>query len=345
MEDGTASIFTMDLEQPTRYSIVRQLGEGGMGEVYEAIQHGADGFVKRVAIKLIRNWVAEKPEFLQNFVGEAKLVAQLVHTNIVQTYQFGHSNGSPFIAMEYIQGTDLLQMLHVHAARELCLPVDLAVFIASRVCRGLAYAHTRIDANGESLGIVHRDISPPNIMISREGDVKITDFGMAKALNLMLDGEGEIVMGKACYMSPEQARGERTDGRSDLFSTGVVLSEMLIGANIFSAQDPSEIIQRILEMEIPDIRDLCPEVGEDLSRILKRAMARDLSRRYGNAGEMLVDLERFIYSAGYGPTSETLAEYVRDYVKVERAPISPTGGTAQRSPRQAARVRPAQHPG
>lgn len=298
------------LEQFTKYSLGRCLGEGGMGAVYEAIQHGADGFTKKVAIKLIHNWVLERPEFLENFVGEAKLVAQLVHTNIVQTYQFGRSNLGPFIAMEFIQGPDLLQLELAHASKEIRLPVALAVFIVSRVCRGLAYAHKKRSLEGQPLEIVHRDISPQNIMISCEGDVKITDFGMAKAVNFMLDGEGEIVMGKIRYMSPEQAAGERTDSRSDIFSAGVVLSELLVGANIFAAENSTQERQRVLELEIPDFRDLCPEIPEGLSKILQQALARNPAERYSDASHMLKDLEKFIYSGGYGPTSETLAEYI-----------------------------------
>ncbi|MBI4024328.1 MAG: serine/threonine protein kinase [Verrucomicrobia bacterium] len=314
METPTTAPLQLKPEQVTTYSLVRCLGEGGMGSVYEAVQHGADGFTKRVAIKLIRSWVAERPEFLQNFVGEAKLVAQLVHTNIVQTYQFGRCNGAPFIAMEFIQGTDLLQLMHVHVANEIRVPGPLAVFIASRICRGLAYAHSKVDDLGRPLGIVHRDISPQNIMISRDGDVKITDFGMAKGLDLMLDGEGEVVMGKLRYMSPEQARGDRTDGRSDLFSVGVVLSEMLIGVNIFAAETSAEVQRRLMDPEIPDFDTLSPEMNPTLRGILRRALAKDPDERYQAASDMLVELERFIYSAGYGPTSETLADYVRDYL-------------------------------
>jgi len=316
-----------NLEQKTTYTLIRRMGEGGMGTVYEAVQHGADDFTKRVAVKLIRSWVAGKPEFLRNFVGEAKLVAQLVHTNIVQTYQLGVSQGSPFIAMEYIHGMDLLQLLHIHAAREIKMPVPMAVFIASRVCRGLAYAHNKKAPDGKRLGLVHRDISPQNIMISREGDVKITDFGMAKALNYMFDGEGDVIMGKICYMSPEQAEGASTDCRSDLFSTGVVLSEMLVGMNIFAADDTEEILRRVTKMDIPDFRDLSSEVSPDLAIILNKALARDPNERYQDASLMLVDLERFIYSAGYGPTSETLAEYVRGYIDEKTHQTTRSGTT------------------
>lgn len=326
--DETAEITVPErLEQATSYTLMRCLGAGGMGSVYEAIQHGADGFTKRVAIKTIHASVAERPEFLQNFVGEAKLVSQLVHGNIVQTYQLGRTELGPFIAMEFIEGSDLLQLLRMHSARDVRMPVSLAVFVVSRVCRGLAYAHSRKAPDGHSLGIVHRDISPQNVMISREGDVKITDFGMAKGRDLMIDGEGEIVMGKIRYMSPEQAAGERTDGRSDLFSVGVILSEILVGANIFAAEKSSEERKRIAEMEIPNFQELCPDIEPELTRILTRSLARNVSERYQTASEQLVDLERFIYSVGYGPTAETLAEYVRDFIDAEDAPRIGSGHT------------------
>jgi len=329
MEELISAAQLLEFEQQTAYTMVRRIGEGGMGSVYEALQHGADGFSKRVAIKLIRDSVvSQHPKFLQNFVGEAKLVAQLVHPNIVQTYQLGRYRDAPFIAMEFLDGMDLLQLMNDHVARETLLPVSLAVFIASRVCRGLAYAHTKIGTDGQPLGIVHRDISPQNIMISREGDVKITDFGLAKALNFMVDGEGDVIVGKVRYMSPEQARGDRTDGRSDLFSVGIVLSEMLVGVNIFAAEDSSEERTRILDLEIPDFQKLCSDLNPALNKILKYALARDHNERYPNALEMLVELERFIYSDGYGPTSETLAQYVKEHL--ERPLPSPSSSSSPR---------------
>lgn len=337
METTPSPELPTKLQQPTAYSLVRCLGVGGMGSVYEAVQHGAVSFTKRVAIKRIHPEVVKRPEFLQNFVGEAKLVAQLVHTNIVQTYQLGENEGTPFIVMEYIDGTDLLQLLAAHASRDFRLPISIAVFIASRVCRGLSYAHIKRGMMGEPLGIVHRDISPQNIMISRDGDVKITDFGMAKALNLMLDGEGEVIMGKVRYMSPEQARGEKTDGRSDLFSLGVVLSEMLVGINVFAAGKSTEEKERILNLEIPDFRALSPDLDPKLCDILQRALARNVSERYDGANGMLVDLERFLYSGGYGPTSETLAEYAKEYLPPEKNGVislgNPSRLTATEAPR------------
>jgi serine/threonine-protein kinase len=302
--------FTIENQFP--YRVVRKLYEGGMGIVYEAEQLGAQGFVKRVALKLIRENFARQQLFLDNFVGEAKLVADLIHTNIVQTYQLGESQGQYFIAMELIRGVNLEQFLHQLAAKHRPLPRDLAVFIASRIARGLAYAHAKADAEGRPLGIVHRDVSLKNILIAFEGDVKLTDFGIAKARGFLTDQEGEVVAGKADYMSPEQADFKITDKRSDLFSTGVVLGHLLLGKNIFKAESPDESRQRILTLPIPDFRTLHPEIDDRLNTILQRMLARDLAERYATADQVLGDLERYIYSAGYGPTNETLGKFIRE---------------------------------
>src|ERR1051326_3537561 len=167
------------IQSHMRYDIVRKLYEGGMGIVYEAEQHGARNFVKRVAIKVIRKNYANQKQFIDNFIGEAKLVADLIHTNIVQTYHFGEAKGIIFIAMELIRGVNLEQFSQQLYDKRKTLPKELAVFVVSRIARGLAYAHAKTDKNGKPLGIVHRDVSFKNIMIAFEGDVKLTDFGIA----------------------------------------------------------------------------------------------------------------------------------------------------------------------
>jgi len=305
-----ASLFSIRGEQ--RYEVVRKIFEGGMGIVYEAEQHGARNFVKRVAIIVIRQNFATQKEFIENFIGEAKLVADLIHTNIVQTYQLGELNGIYYIAMEYINGVNLEQFLQQVSDKNKKLPSELAVFIASRVCRGLAYAHAKTDKNGKHLGLVHRDVSLKNIMIAFEGDVKLTDFGVAKAAGFLIDKEGEVVAGKADYMSPEQADFQITDKRSDLFSVGVVLGHLLLGRNVFKGVNAEESRERVMKMAIPDFRKLDKRVDDKLNTILQRALARDLKQRYATADELLYDLEFYIYSSGYGPTNETLGKFVRD---------------------------------
>src|SRR5215216_2153581 len=220
------------IQSDLRYEIVRKIYEGGMGIVYEAEQHGAREFVKRLAIKVIRQNYASQKQFIDNFIGEAKLVADLIHTNIVQTYHLGETRGVYFIAMELIRGVNLEQFAQQLSDKKRQLPRELAVFIVSRVARGLAYAHSKADKDGKPLGIVHRDVSFKNIMIAFEGDVTLTDFGIAKDCGILVDNEGEVVAGKADFMSPEQANFQITDKRSDLFSVGVVLAHLLLGRNV-----------------------------------------------------------------------------------------------------------------
>lgn len=283
-----------------------------MGIVYEAEQLGAYGFRKRVAMKVIRSQFASQPTFVENFIGEAKLVADLIHTNIVQTYHLGEAVGQLFIAMELINGINLDALIEQHQAKRRQLPVDLAVFITSRVARGLAYAHAKADAEGRSLGIVHRDVSFKNVMIAFEGDVKLTDFGIAKARGLLKQEEGEVVVGKADYMSPEQADFQVTDPRSDLFSTGVVLAHLLLGRNLFRADSPEESRERILEMEIPDFTELDPRIDARLNGILRKTLVRDPAERTASAEVLLGELERYLYEPGFGPTNEKLGAYVRE---------------------------------
>jgi eukaryotic-like serine/threonine-protein kinase len=295
-----------------RYDIVRKIFEGGMGVVYEAEQHGARDFVKRVAIKIIRPNFASQKMFIENFIGEAKLVADLIHTNIVQTYHLGEANDISFICMELIRGVNLEQFVRQLAQKRQPLPRELAVFITSRISRGLAYAHAKTDKDGKPLGIVHRDVSFKNIMIAFEGDVKLTDFGIAKARGFLSDQEGEVVAGKADYMSPEQADFQITDRRSDLFSVGVVLAHLLLGKNIFKGESAEESRQRIIKMPIPDFTALDPRIDAPLNKILHACLARDLTKRYATADQLMHDLEYYIYHGGYGPTNETMGKFIRE---------------------------------
>jgi len=304
------ALFTIQNE--FRYEIVRKIFEGGMGIVYEAEQHGAREFVKRVAIKVIRPDFGSQKMFMDNFIGEAKLVADLIHTNIVQTYHLGEANGLCFIAMELIRGVNLEQFTQQLTDKRRVLPKELAVFITSRVARGLAYAHEKADKHGRPLGIVHRDVSFKNIMIAFEGDVKLTDFGIAKARGFLTDQEGEVVAGKPDYMSPEQADFQVTDRRSDLFSAGVVLAHLLLGRNIFKGATAEESRQRILHQPIPDFRALDSRIDDRLNDILHHCLAHDANRRYASADLLMHDLEFYIYGTGYGPTNETLGKFIRE---------------------------------
>ncbi len=293
-----------------RYRLVRKIADGGMGSVYEAILYGPEGFQKLVAIKTILEKYTSDSEFINMFIGEAKLVADLVHQNIVQIYQLGRLKNTYYMAMEYIKGVDLQQFVQARQNSGRPLPIDLGVFIISRVCRGLEYAHKKHDKQGNLIGVVHRDICPKNLMISSEGEVKITDFGIAKARNLMVDREGEILLGRVGYMSPEQFQYLPTDHRSDLYSLSVVMYELLTGISLSGRWEQAAIPGQRLRREIPIPHDLNPDIPENLERIIMRGLEHEVSKRYQRAGELAYDLEYFMYHKGYGPTIKTLEQYV-----------------------------------
>lgn len=306
----SASELPADLVDSSRFTFVRKVADGGMGSIYEAILHGPEGFRKVVALKTILEKYSSDPEFIQMFIGEAKLVADLVHQNIVQIYQLGRLGSVYYMSMEYIRGVNLRQFMDRHRELRVPVPAEIGAFIVSRVCRGLEYAHKKRDAKGRLLGVVHRDISPKNLMISGEGEVKITDFGIAKARNLMRDLEGQVLLGKLAYMSPEQYECLPTDRRSDIYSLAAVLFELLTGAGPAGFRDPGSVPGRRLRVEYPPPRSLNPDIPEALERILLKGLNRTLSERYQAAGEMAYDLEYFMYHKGYGPTIKTLEAHM-----------------------------------
>ncbi len=300
------------LHNDLHYELVSKIAEGGMGVVYEALQLGVDKFSKTVAIKLIREEFSAIQEFRDNFVGEARLVADLIHTNIVQTYHLAEISGQYFMVMEFVRGYNLEEFICQHRCLGRRMPVDIAVFIVSRMARGLAYAHAAEDKQGRLLNIVHRDINPKNIMVAKEGDVKITDFGIAKAFDLMYNEEGEVIAGKDEYLSPEQARREVTDARADLFASGIVLAELLLDDNMFEADNSADTRRNILNMPIPDFTKFRPGIDDKLNEILQKLLQRDRDARFQTGAEMLTAMEMYLYSDGYGPTNEKLADYLKE---------------------------------
>ncbi len=326
------------------YELTRKISEGGMGIVYEAVQRGTGQFRKVVAIKLIREEYSSIAEFQKNFIGEARLVADLIHTNIVQTYHLGQIGGQYFMTMEYVSGVNLEQFLERQAEVGRQVPVDIAAFIISRVARGLNYAHTKRDTKGRLLDIVHRDVNPKNVMLAYEGDVKLTDFGIAKALDLMYNEEGKVIPGKDEYLSPEGASYAVTDPRSDLFPLGIVLTEVLLGKNIFRGANRVESRRNILSMAIPQFSTLRPDIDPKLEAIIQRALQRDRDKRYQTAYEMMTDLELYLYSDRYGPTNEKLAVYVRDLFQQDNSSRSPHPRAASSHSGSGGRTRASLHP-
>jgi serine/threonine-protein kinase len=284
-----------------------------MGKVYQAVQHGAEGFMKTVAVKMIRSRYASDERFVEMFIGEAKLVADLVHQNIVQVYQLGRSKGKLYIVMEYVEGVNLLEFVQPHREKGRRIPIDLAAFVTSRIARGLEYAHKKTASDGAPLGVVHRDISTKNVMLTQLGEVKILDFGVAKARHMAHSDEKGRAFGKYNYMAPEQARLEHTDNRSDLYALGIVLWELLAGRNPFAGIEQSrERRERVRAGSVPPLEERVDDVPKMLLDILNRALQPDPADRYQDAGKMSYDLEYFMYHKGYGPTIVTLENYLLD---------------------------------
>ncbi|MBN2449338.1 MAG: serine/threonine protein kinase [Lentisphaeria bacterium] len=294
------------LEDTVTFRLVRTVASGGMGTVYEARQIGAEGFEKRVAIKTILTEFCDDRRFVELFIQEAKLVADLVHENIVQIYQFGQTADEYYIVMEYINGLSLAEFTRLHMMTEERVPEPLAVFIASRIARGLAYAHSRVDRSGTPMGIVHRDVCPNNILVTTEGLPKLGDFGIAKAANHSTRARG----GKRMYMSPEQAAGAALDFRSDIYSLGLVLFELL-ALRSARARWHEDVHEAAIEGRVD--WDLLPaEVSSRLRGILQCMLQTDPLRRYGSTDQLAYELEYTIYHEGYGPTVVTLENYLRD---------------------------------
>lgn len=298
------------MTEAVRYELLRPIAEGGMGVVYEARQLGAGAFSKRVAIKVIREEYSLIREFRSNFVGEARLVADLVHPNIVQILHLGMHEQRYYMVMEHVDGITLADLIAQHRLQREQLPLELAIFVAMNVAQALAYAHARQTPDKRPLGIVHRDVNPKNILLSWNGEVKLTDFGIAKAFDLMYNKEGEVIAGKYEYLSPEQARKEVTDDLADVFSLGVVMAESILDENIFEGPSSDETLKRICEMEIPNFARLRTDIDLKLNKVLRHALQRDKTAR-ANAGTLTFELEELLDRPGRGYSATKLAAYLR----------------------------------
>jgi serine/threonine protein kinase len=304
-----------------RYELVERIAVGGMAEVFRAKAFGPHGFEKILAIKRILPDLAMDPEFEQRFIAEAKLAVALTHANIVQVIDFGRFGGTLFLAMEFVDGPDLAALLKAYVERGRDLPVGPALHIAMELAKGLDFAHRR--------GVVHRDVSPSNILISREGEVKIADFGIAQAAaeSGAARSESRRIMGKWRYMSPEQARGERLGPKSDLFSAGSVLWELFTGRKLFPGDDAGTIVRNVCEMPVARATSLRGDLPPGIDEILGRLLEREPEKRFSDASELL----RALLEVSYSRTLVAAAPDVADLVAWA---FPPPVAEAQEEPRR-----------
>jgi serine/threonine protein kinase len=292
------------------YRLLAKLAVGGMAEVFKAKRAGVEGFEKVVAVKRILPHLSDNKEFVDMFINEAKMVAGLSHPNIVQIHDLGRIEKSYYIAMEYVHGRDLRTILRRGKDKGLRLPLDLCVFIVAQVCSALEFAHRKKDEQGQAMMIVHRDVSPQNILLSFEGNVKLTDFGIAKAASKATNTDAGALRGKLLYMSPEQAWGKPMDRRADLFSLGIVFYEMVTEQKPFLSSSEMSILEMVRECRVRPPSELNPRLPEKLEKVLMKALDRDPDHRYQDAGEMFRDLERVRFERPQPPTQTELARYL-----------------------------------
>jgi serine/threonine-protein kinase len=284
------------LERYGRYFLIERIGRGGMAEVFRAVAQGVEGFRRVFVIKRIRPEKTGSTELVRMFCDEARLSALLHHPNIVQVYDFGQISGTYFLAMEYLRGKDLSGVMRALRLAKSAVSPPIAAYIAQQVATGLHYAHAVSRIDGQPIRIVHRDVTPSNIMLQRTGGVKVLDFGIAQATNFVRQVEtgGGRVKGKLAYLSPEQVRLKELDGRSDVFALGVVLWEMLVGQRLFAGENEFLTMRNVLTQPVTPPSAKRPAVPPALDAIVARALERDRERRYATAQHMAEDLERYL---------------------------------------------------
>ncbi len=293
-----------------RYKVLEKIAAGGMAEVYRAESAGLEGFKKIVAIKRVLPHLSEKKQFIGMFLDEARVSAHLSHSNCVQVFDIGVGDNTYFIVMEYVDGSDLKGVIEHRRKHNQPFPVEEACLICVRICEGLAYAHELVDGKGENLHIVHRDMSPPNVLITRHGEVKIVDFGLAKANSQLERSEPGIIKGKFSYLSPEAAKGLAVDGRTDIFAVGIILWELLAGRRLFMGESDLETVRMVQSARVPSIREINRNVPVELEQVMMKALTEDPNQRYLRARDFGAALNELLFKLGRSVSSFDIAKLV-----------------------------------
>ncbi|MBT8493129.1 MAG: protein kinase [Deltaproteobacteria bacterium] len=294
-----------------KYYLLERINVGGMAEVYRAKAYGVEGFERLVAVKRILPNVAEDKEFIKMFVDEAKLAVQLNHANIAQIFDLGMVGSDYYIALEHVHGRDLRACFERCREQGDPMPIAMACFATMKVCEGLDYAHNKRDSGGRELGLVHRDVSPQNVLVSFDGEGKLIDFGIAKAAGRGSQTEAGILKGKFGYMSPEQVRGLPIDRRSDVFACGIVLYEMLTGERLFVGESDFSTLEKVRNVEILPPTTFNRRIPDELERIVLKALAKDVEDRYQNAIDLHDELQAFVYTSGEFYSRKDLATWMK----------------------------------
>ena len=313
-----------------KYKITERVDAGGMAEVFRGVAESLQGFKKNVAIKRILPHLTKNKKFISMFLDEARLSLHLQHANIVGVFDIGvspagadGSAGAYFIVMEFVDGLHLKGIVESMRRQGRSLTVAQVLYIIMQICGGLAYAHDVADPEiGRPLGIVHRDISPPIILLSKNGEVKLVDFGLAKATSQIEGTDPGVVKGKFSYLSPEAANGREVDRRADIFAVGILLYELLTGKRLFYGENDYQTVELVRQARVPSIRQQNPEVEPDLEAVVRKALARDVNARYQTAGELHEAVAGYLFSRGLKVTSRDISELVRTAVS-ERAKTQP----------------------
>ncbi|MBI2896335.1 MAG: protein kinase [Deltaproteobacteria bacterium] len=312
-----------------RYRLGERIGIGGMAEVFRAVSPGAAGFEKPVVIKRILPEYAEDRSFVSMFVNEARIGATLAHPNIVQIYDFGEVDGDYFMAMEYVHGTDVARLLWRLLQRKRTLPQHLVAFVAVDVLRALEFAHNRLGSDGRPSPVIHRDVSPQNILVSLDGLVKLTDFGLARALDHTRLTRPGTLKGKLSYMSPEQAFGRDVDARSDLFSLGIVMYELLVGKSLFRGGSDADTLARVRAAAVPLFERFVPGLSEQFAATLRRALAREPADRFSTAAEFRRSLLEYLRTVDPPVEATTLGALVREVIESTTKPPEATADATE----------------
>jgi serine/threonine-protein kinase len=304
-----------------KYRVLRRLDAGGMAEVYMGEAESLHGFKKKVAIKRVLPGLAQNRKFIAMFLDEARLGLRMTHANVVQMFDIGVSNDTYFLVMEYVDGCNLKTILEMAQRRGRPIPVPVSVYMLIEVCKALSYAHEITDEDGRLRCIVHRDVSPPNVLLSKRGEVKLVDFGLAKAVDQLEHTDPGVIKGKFSYLSPEAVEQQEVDARADIFAAGILLWESLANERLFLGENDLDTVELVKRAYVPPLLNLNPQVPPKLEQVVRRALSRDRAARYQSARELGDALAEVLFTHGLKVTNFDIGRVVSEIIAAQTQPV------------------------